>query len=385
MTATGLWRSIARVERKGDTPDPNLSLDGALHEVSNALTVLLGWIAEARTPDAERSDIEHALRIVEHRARAARDLARRAIGANVARSGEAALDEVLSGVSESLALELSRKNHTLVRLGDAAGVRIPTGEDVAQIVTNLALNAMAYAPEGSAIRVKVKVTPTHVEVDVADDGPGVSRERHDSVFEGDTTRVGGAGVGLRHARAMARAAGGDLALVQAAAGATFRLTWPRAFSSEPARARSMPKLPVLGGARVLVLEDDSDVTGLLESALSARGALVTLAHTRHELEARLEATHDAILVDLSPIAADVKGAMALVARQAPNAAIVFITGSAESLPEGLEGVWVRKPFEVSEIVTALLRARGASPESGPVLPAATPAEGTPKTRASNGA
>ena len=132
--------------------------------------------------------------------------------------------------------------------------------------------------------------------------------------------------------------------------------------------RSMPKLAVLGGARVFVLEDDLDVTGLLESALSARGAEVTLARTHKELEARLDG-HDAILVDLSPIQHDLHGAMALVRRQAPNAAIVFITGSAESLPEGLEGIWVRKPFEVSEIVSALLRARG-NDESGPTLPAA---------------
>ncbi len=338
--------------------------------MSNALTVLLGWIAEARAPDATRADVEHALRIVEQRARLARDLSRRAIGAAVPLSGDAPLDDVLTEIEESLRLELGRAKHRMRRDGETAGARVPLCEDVSQIVTNLALNAIAHAPPNSEIRLIVRVAESHVELEVQDEGPGVPEERRESVFEGDTQRHGGAGVGLRHARAMARTAGGDLRMVDGSGGATFRLTWPRisppALASDQGRMRSVPKLPVLGGTRIFVLEDDSDVTGLLEAALSARGAEVTLAHTRTELAARLDG-HDAILVDLSPIAGDILGAMELVRRQAPNAAIVFITGSAESLPEGLEGIWVRKPFEVSEIVAALLRARGGV-ESGPTLP-----------------
>jgi hypothetical protein len=70
--------------------------------------------------------------------------------------------------------------------------------------------------------------------------------------------------------------------------------------------------------------------------------------------------HDAALVDLSPIAQDVRGALQALRRGAPGLALVFISGSALGLPEGLEdaGVrWVRKPFEVSEIVAALVEPR----------------------------
>ncbi len=350
--------------QKPESGDPRRNLEGALHEVSNALTVLLGWIAEARAPDATKEDAEHAMRIVEQRARLARDLARRAIGVAIPLSGEASLDEVLADVEESLRLELARQGHHIRREGDTAGVRVKLGEDVSQILTNLALNAIAYAPPNSEICVIARVGDASVELEVRDEGPGVPEDRRESVFEGDTQREGGAGVGLRHARAMARTAGGDLGLVASQDGAAFRLTWPRLEAGDR-RMRSMPKLSVLGGARVFVLEDDLDVTGLLESALSARGAEVTLARTHKELAARLD-NHDAILVDLSPIQHDLAGAMALVRRQAPNAAIVFITGSAESLPEGLEGIWVRKPFEIAEIVSALLRARSGA-ESGPAL------------------
>src|SRR5947209_4506315 len=120
--------------------DPKRDALGALHEVSNALTVLLGWVAEARDPSAATEDVKNALRIVEQRARAARDLARRAIGAKVPPPGDADVDALMHDVAESLALEAERVQVRIVRTGDAKGCRVPLGEDLAQIVTNPALN-----------------------------------------------------------------------------------------------------------------------------------------------------------------------------------------------------------------------------------------------------
>jgi len=344
--------------------DPKRDALGALHEVSNALTVLLGWVAEARDPSAAREDVAHALRIVEQRARAARDLARRAIGAKVAPQGDADLDLLLKEVAEALGIEAQRAQVRIERAGQAgSGCRVALGEDLAQIVTNLALNAIAYAPKGSSIRVATTIGPREITVDVSDEGPGIPAERSFSVFEGDTKRQGGAGIGLRHARAMARAAGGDLHLLETVShgasppGATFRVSWPRDVPTSVGEPRaSRPKLQVLAGTRILIVEDDTDVTTLLESALEARGAEVTIAHTAEQLAARIDSGHHAVLVDLSPIAADVEGALDLMKRQAKDATIVFITGSAEALPEGMEGAaWVRKPFEVGELVAILSR------------------------------
>ncbi|HEY1956631.1 MAG TPA: ATP-binding protein [Polyangiaceae bacterium] len=339
--------------------DPKRDALGALHEVSNALTVLLGWVAEARDPSAAPDDVKNALRIVEQRARAARDMARRAIGAKVPPPGDADLDAVLGEVVEALALEAERAQARIVRRGDAKS-RVPLGEDMAQIVTNLALNALAYAPKGSEIDVVANVGAREVTIDVVDRGPGIASERRASVFDGDSTRQGGAGIGLRHARAMARAAGGDLQLLEnvgQAHGATFRVSWPRDVPTSVGEPRaSRPKLQILAGSRILIVEDDNDVTTLLESALEARGAEVTIARTAAELAARIDAGHTAVLVDLSPIAADVRGALDMVKRQAEGAEIVFITGSAEALPEGMESAaWVRKPFEVGELVAILSR------------------------------
>jgi CheY-like chemotaxis protein len=105
-----------------------------------------------------------------------------------------------------------------------------------------------------------------------------------------------------------------------------------------------------------VLEDDADVATLLVTALGARGAEVEVARTAAELLERVSGDHDAVLVDLSPIADDVAGALDALRRTAPRAVVVFISGSAAALPDVFadEAIrWVRKPFEISEVLDAL--------------------------------
>ena len=108
----------------------------------------------------------------------------------------------------------------------------------------------------------------------------------------------------------------------------------------------------------MVLEDDDDVCTLLEASLGARGAQVTIARNAAELARAIDRReHDAALLDLSPIARDVEGALASFRKNSPRASVVFITGSVDRLPEHLAGQvhCVRKPFEVSEVVEALSR------------------------------
>ncbi len=345
--------------------DPHRDVTGALHDVSNALTVMLGWIGEARLVDATRESIEDALRIVEQRARAARDVARRAIGAGVPGPDEdRPASEIVAEVVASLAVEAQRAKVKLVAQVPPDGVRarVMPATDVAQVVTNLVMNAIAYAPRASEIAIAVTAGEAQVTIDVIDTGPGVSDARRDSIFEGDSERAGGAGVGLRHARAMARAANGELELltVRGSPGAHFRATWPRVDAMPPV-PRSVPRLKIFEGTRILVVEDDAHVTQLLEAALVARGAEVTIARTHAELDvALLGGPHDAVLIDLSPIAADPDRAIASLRASSPNATLVVISGSALELPASLQtgGVrFVRKPFEVGEIVAALAAGR----------------------------
>ncbi len=351
-------------ERPADSID---EVVGALHDVSNALTVLLGWVASARAEGATAEQVEHALAMVEERARVARDLARHAIGVpTVSPDADAPFDAVLSTAVRALGVEADRAGVQIVLRSAPGTARVAGAANVSHILTNLMLNALAHAPRGSDVTVDASIANGRFVVDVSDSGPGVDPSRADAIFEGDTRRPGGAGVGLRHARSVARAAGGDLALAVAVArgdgvdgGARFRLTWPRVGGSIPPPPLSTrPRL--LAGTRVLILEDDADVATLLETALGARGAQVTVATTAAELALAAVDRHDAALIDLSPIADDVQGAIDRVRAGSPDAALVLISGSAVGIPDALaQGRvrWVRKPFEVAEVVAALTDAK----------------------------
>jgi CheY-like chemotaxis protein len=373
-------RPSARWSEPPALGDPHRDVTGALHDVSNALTVLLGWVAEARTGRGSPEQVNRALAIVEERARTARDLARRAIGAQaVIDDREEPLDAVVSEVVEALSVEAQRAGVTLLIKTHAPGVRVPLPGDASQILTNVLLNALAWAPKGSQVNIEIQADSATAMVFVQDEGPGVPAAQVPRIFDGASNREGGAGVGLRHARAVARAAGGELELVALVTepvrrGARFRLRWPRVEATLPRAPVSAPRPAVLAGTRVLVVEDDADVAALLESALGARGARVVVARTAEELLLRAKETHDAALVDLSPIAHDVKGAVDALRKGSPNVALVFISGSAVGLPEGLDGDegdirWVRKPFEIGEIVSALTetragKGRGTKPAAG---------------------
>jgi CheY-like chemotaxis protein len=340
--------------------DPHQDVTGALHDVSNALTVLLGWVAEARSGRPPPDQLDRALAIVEHCARGARDTARRAIGAQgPIDEREDALDAIVEAAVEALAVEAQRAGIALVVAARSPMVRLPLAADASQVLTNVLLNALGWGPRGSRVVVECAVEGGMTTTTVRDEGPGVPLADAEVVFSGASRRQGGAGVGLKHARAVARAAGGDLELAPTAgSGATFRMRWPRA--KPPAAPLSAPRAAVLAGTRVLVLEDDADVATLLESALGARGAHVVVARNVAELAERAGDDHDAALIDLSPIADDVQGALATLQRGSPDALLVLISGSAIGLPEGLDMEhirWVRKPFEIAEIVAALLGGR----------------------------
>jgi CheY-like chemotaxis protein/anti-sigma regulatory factor (Ser/Thr protein kinase) len=359
---------VRRLARWSDPPagDPHRDVTGALHDISNALTVLLGWVSEARASRASPADLERGLAIIEDRARSARDIARRAIGSQVVvEEREQEVTSVVRDVIEALSVEAQRARVDFVVDGQVPGVSMPLAADASQVLTNILMNALAWAPADSKVTIELESTPVGVEVTVRDEGPGVAPGQKDRIFNGATTREGGAGVGLKHARAVARAAGGDLDLVSdgASVGACFRVKWPRSEPPLPGAPVSSPRPAVLAGTRVLVVEDDVGVAMLLESALGARGADVIVARTASELAERAGDQHDAALIDLSPIAHDVAGAVELLRRGSPDVAIVFISGSSARLPDEMEeeGVrWVRKPFEIGEIVAALIDTRTTS-------------------------
>jgi len=357
-------------EPLSDAPEcelPERDLAGALHEVSNALTVVLGWLECAQEEIGASEVARRAVDIAMSHAKLGRRLARRAIGDDSdVLADEADLETLVREVVTAVEREALRRRVALSVSSDPSSrAKLVKGAPgLFQVMTNLLLNAIAMSPEGSAVTVEARAHSDEAHLAVIDSGPGVPPSRRATIFEGGhSTRVGGAGVGLRHAFALATSNGARLSLGQSAQGARFEASWPLVALRTPmARISSMPGMS-LEGVRILLLEDDEAVIGLLSTALSLRGASVHATRTPGELQSAIERQKfDAALLDLSPIATDIGGALAKVHAYSPLAKVVLISGSAAEVPAAahdLMAAWVRKPFEVGEILAVLRTLRGS--------------------------
>lgn len=125
--------------------------------------------------------------------------------------------------------------------GGPVGVEVDVDRDIFaevdkdhlfRILQNLMRNAeqaMTGSGKGNRILVSARRTDTGVEIDVADDGPGMplaARENLFTAFRGGV-RKGGTGLGLNIAQELAQGHGGDIELIDSTTeGTRFRITLP---------------------------------------------------------------------------------------------------------------------------------------------------------------
>ena len=115
--------------------------------------------------------------------------------------------------------------------------RVPPGLAVSadrlqlfRVIQNLGRNALDAMPEGGAVRFTAAVRAGHLEIEVADTGPGIPERARASLFQpfAGSARPGGAGLGLAIARENMRMHGGEIVLVSTGPeGTRLRLTLPR--------------------------------------------------------------------------------------------------------------------------------------------------------------
>ena len=140
---------------------PERDLAGALHEVSNALTVVLGWLdnalaacaPEEQSRAAQDGATRHAIEIARCHASLGHAIARRAVGAPVAEGAElrSALTLVRDTVTGVLPIA-DRRGISIDIDDDVADVLLPDALFVQQILINLLLNALAFTPRRSGSR-----------------------------------------------------------------------------------------------------------------------------------------------------------------------------------------------------------------------------------------
>jgi DNA-binding response OmpR family regulator len=105
-------------------------------------------------------------------------------------------------------------------------------------------------------------------------------------------------------------------------------------------------------ARILVVDDDDALHGMLATALSLRGADVVTAKSS-EQACRLEGRFDIALIDMT--LEDCRGdeLLTTLRRRDTVSAAILVTGTVQKprlTPGGEPDDWVRKPFEIGMLV-----------------------------------
>jgi two-component system sensor histidine kinase KdpD len=100
---------------------------------------------------------------------------------------------------------------------------------VEQLLVNLLENAFKYTPAGTPVRISAEAAAAHVEVEIADEGPGFPAGAEERIFEkfyrGPST-AHGSGLGLPICKAIVTAHGGRIQAENRARGAAFRFSLP---------------------------------------------------------------------------------------------------------------------------------------------------------------
>ncbi len=366
-------------------------LAGVAHELNNPLSVVVGQALLLRETVEDSKIAKRAEKIGKAADRCARIVRTFLAMARHQEPQRTPIDlcQVLDGALDITGYALRSACIEVQREGETELPPVFADADqLNQVMTNLILNAQQAMSERPAPR-RLTLSARHdgaagmVVLEVGDNGPGIPPALRPRIFEPffTTKRAGmGTGVGLAVSRGIVESHGGSITVdASPEGGALFTIALPVSTATEAAyySACGAPKAPA--GQRVLVVDDEYEVTQMLSEILIAAGHRVTVAHSGNEALRRLEReSFDVILSDLHMPCLDGPGLYRRLGEGGgtQGARIVFITGDTLS-PEidsflaetGLP--CLDKPFTPEEIRAAVegegARTRSGAAPAGPAL------------------
>jgi two-component system CheB/CheR fusion protein len=296
------------------------------HELRTPLTSIAGYVDLLLDgADGEVSGTtEHFLTIVQQNGRRLialvndlLDMSRIDAGQIGLRREKVNLAAQLHEVAAAFAPQVAAKQQTLrLELPEALPSIWADAQRSAQIFTNLISNAHKYTPQGGSITVVAVPEVDAVRIDVVDSGIGLSAQEQERLFtrffrasHRAARAERGTGLGLAITRALVELHGGTISVrSEPEQGSTFSVVLPmresRSAQESPASAATSPPLehgeqpaPVAG--RILIIEDDPDVGGLLRAFLEQEGYEAEMATTAEQAISSIQAAPpDLITLDL---------------------------------------------------------------------------------------
>ena len=357
---------------------------GMAHDFNNLLTVIRGS-AEFLSADLEQAELAPDVQAIRDAADRAAELTKQLLAfsrSQVVRPEVLDVNAAVRGLDRMLSRLISENiGRQMVLAPDAGRIRVdPTQFE--QVLVNLAVNARDAMSTGGTLLIRTwrrevaagdphgAVAGGYVGISVTDTGVGMEAETRERLFEPffTTKPVGqGTGLGLATVYGIVTQAGGFVTVEsEPGSGTCMTVFLPEAHGDAavlPPKPAPEPS-PAEGAERVLVVEDDPVVLGVVRRMLTRAGYAVTTASTAEEALACLAGEDDGVEVVLTDVVMPGSGGGALVrylARERPEVPVVCMSGYTDeviALQDGMDaGVrLVRKPFSEHDLVRELSQA-----------------------------
>ncbi|MHB8789911.1 MAG: hybrid sensor histidine kinase/response regulator [Desulfobulbaceae bacterium] len=363
---------------------------GIAHDFNNILAAILGNIDLALHRLGDKERVASLLVEAEKASLRAKGLTQQLL--TFARGGSPVRRTVsIAGIVRDSALFILRGSPVSCELDfpeELWLVDIDPGQ-ISQVVQNIILNARESMPGGGSIRVSGRnlnepamddgVSRDFVEITIVDQGPGISPEIIDKLFDPYfTTKKKGSGLGLSICHSIVSQHRGTIVVASVPGeGATFTIRLPasrgKALSAEEMAGTA---LPVRKGMRVLLMDDEEIVSSV---------AWEMLVHLGHEVEVvgdgqaavnmyqeamRQGRRFDVVILDLTvPGGMGGKEAVRELRRIDPTARIIVASGysndpiMAAYTDYGFCAA-VSKPFLLQELAAGVEKALTVDEEAG---------------------
>jgi PAS domain S-box-containing protein len=344
-------------------------LAGVAHELNNPLSVVMGQAALLRQSVRSKRQAERAEKIVQSAERCAR-IVNNFLALARQRPPErhpVQVNQVAREAVELLAYPLRVDSVDVVwELVEEMPVLWADTHQLQQVVVNLVANAHqamreVVGPRRLTIVTGVSAAPARVWMEVRDTGPGVAEGLEARIFEPFFTTKPpgvGTGLGLSLCQGIVEGHGGRIGLVRGeVTGAVFRVELPVERPEETA-VMVVPEAPMaVRGGRVLVVDDEPGIAGILAEVLQLDGHVVeTVSNGEAALGKLALGGYELILSDIRMPELDGPSLYRELERRDPRLLrrMIFLTGDTLSpgTREFLENTGapcLSKPFALSDV------------------------------------
>jgi PAS domain S-box-containing protein len=339
---------------------------GIAHDFNNLLTILVGQARMLKTRNLDAQSIK-AIEGIEATVQRGASLTRQLLGFSRRQRLDpqsVVLSERLPGLQTLLSASLPKNVSLLVNVTPDIWPVMADPNELELAIMNVVINARDALPDGGTITINAENIPASgreaetdfIAINIADTGVGIPPDILGKVFDPFFTTKSfgkGTGLGLSQVYGFTHQSGGMVTIEsEVGIGTTVRMSLPRAEKGKSSRDLP-PKHEIQRKAgRILVIEDNPDVTEVTAALLGQLGYTVRLApNAETAMRALEEQTYDVVFSDIMmPGKMDGFEFAQLIRRTYPALPIVLASGSHKRLEEAQAHFpTVQKPYGIEEV------------------------------------